>query len=416
MKPTFTLGRVAGISIGVHWSVLVMMLLVTEIVAVAILPVQAPIASTAVDWVAGVLAAVAFLASLLAHELAHAVVARRYGMPADRITLWLLGGVTELGTNPPSPRAAFLVAGAGPAASLVLGAVLGGLAAGAALLSLPTVLREVLTWLGFVNLVLGVFNLLPGAPLDGGRLLQAGLWKRSGDRARAGVSAARAGRFLGMTLIALGVFQLVAGQLVSGLWLALIGWFLVMSALSEESTTGLRERLTGVRLRDVMSPQPVTAPSWWTVDTFLERVAEHDHHRTFPVVDMEGRPVRLVTLTDLVRVPEQTRGTTRLADLGRPLRPDGTAGPEDLLTELPAGTWQLSGRGMLLVVEGGHVVGIVNTHDVNRAVELANLGHLPRPGDGSAGEQPNQAGHAGQSGRTGQGTSSPYVPEQRPGG
>ncbi|GAA4992738.1 site-2 protease family protein [Actinopolymorpha pittospori] len=395
MKPTFSLGRIAGISIGVHWSVLAMMVLVTEIVAVGILPARAPGLGAVTYWLTGVVASVTFLASLLGHELAHAVVARRFRMRADRITLWLLGGFTELGSHPPTPRAAFLVAAAGPGASLAIAAGFGLLAFGAGFTPLPAVVAAVLAWLALVNGVLGVFNLLPGAPLDGGRLLQALLWKRTGDQSGAAVTAAKAGRVVGVVLIVLGVVEVVSQRLVGGIWLALIGWFLIVSASTEASSVSLRDRLAGVRLRDVMSPAPPSAPEWWTAETFLDRMARADRHRAFPVVDMDGRPIRVVTLADLVRLAPGMRAHTRLAELGRPVRQDSVADPADLLTELPASAWPSSSdRSLLFVADANRLVGMLTAKDVSRAIELANLGHLPSGSDspGPPVEEPEREG------------------------
>ncbi|WP_020574719.1 site-2 protease family protein [Actinopolymorpha alba] len=384
MRPTISLGRIAGIRIGVHWSVFAMMVLVTEIVALSILPPAAPRLPVLVYWLAGLVAAVTFLASLLAHELAHALVARHYGMPADRITLWLLGGLTELGSNPPTPRAAFLVAGAGPATSIFLGGIFGLLAGASSLLPLPPVAVAALTWLALVNAILGVFNLLPGAPLDGGRILQAALWKRSGDRSQATVSAAKAGRIVGLVLISLGILEVLTTRLLSGIWLALIGWFLTMSAATEETSASLHERLQGVRMRDVMSPTPVTAPSWWTADTFVDRIAQQDRHRIFPVVDMEGRPVSVVSLADLTHLRPDLRATTKIIDAVRPTRNLAIAAPEDLLTELPPTAWPRADKSLLLVVQAHHLVGVVTARDITRAMELASLDHPPHAADRSA--------------------------------
>ena len=167
------LGHYGGVRVDAHWSVLVIVALLTELLAASVLPDAAPHHSRAAYIGIAAAGAVVFLAGLLAHELAHALVARHYGMPVQRITLWMLGGMTELGGEPPSPRADALVAAAGPATSLVLGGGFAGLAwlAGGGLLG------SALAWLAVVNVFLGVFNLLPGAPLDGGRLLRALLWR-----------------------------------------------------------------------------------------------------------------------------------------------------------------------------------------------------------------------------------------------
>jgi Zn-dependent protease len=205
MKQTMPLGRVAGIRIGAHWSVLVMVVLIGWLLGAQVLPGLVSREPAAVYWAVAVPGAVAFLAALLAHELAHSLVARRHGVRVTSITLWALGGVSELGGEPPTARADLLIAAAGPATSLAAGAIFGGLAAAVRAGGGPAIAVAALGWLAVMNVFLAVFNLLPGAPLDGGRILRAALWMRHGDRARAAQSAAAAGRVLGAVLIAAGM-------------------------------------------------------------------------------------------------------------------------------------------------------------------------------------------------------------------
>src|SRR5690606_35761152 len=181
----------------------------------------------------------------LGHELAHALTARRYGVEARRITLWLLGGVSELDTDAPTPRAEFLIAAAGPAASLVFGGVaaVGTLLAGFA--GASPLIVVALTWLAGVNVLLAVFNLLPGAPLDGGRIVRAVMWRLRGDKDRAQIAANRAGVVVGILLAALGGLQILFLNNFGGLWLALIGWFLISAARAETTGVRLRRALDG---------------------------------------------------------------------------------------------------------------------------------------------------------------------------
>ena len=233
MKQTMPLGRVAGIRIGGHWSVLAMVVLIGWLLGAQVLPGLVPHQSAAVYWAVAVPGAVAFLAALLAHELAHSLVARHHGVPVTSITLWALGGVSELGGEPPTARADLLIAAAGPATSLATGLVFGGLAAAVRAGGGPVIAVATLGWLAVMNVFLAVFNLLPGAPLDGGRILRAVLWMRHGDRARATQSAAAAGRVLGAVLIAAGVAELLFWGDADGLWLALIGMFVMSAATAE---------------------------------------------------------------------------------------------------------------------------------------------------------------------------------------
>lgn len=221
MRDAIPLGRIAGFVVNVHWSVLVILWLFTWSLA-TMLPGTVGGYPAVVYWLLGAGGAVMLLASLLAHELAHAVVARRAGVSVESVTLWLFGGVTALGGEAKTPKAAFRIAFAGPATSLALSATFGALAITLAGVRTPAIVISVAWWLATVNLLLGLFNLLPGAPLDGGRLVRAYLWRRHGDSVRAGIGAARAGRVVALVLIALGLAEFVAGGLVGGVWLAFI--------------------------------------------------------------------------------------------------------------------------------------------------------------------------------------------------
>ena len=304
MKQTVRLGRIAGIDIGANWSALVIALLLGYGLAATVLPAGAPNRSLGAYVITGIVVAVLFLAGLLGHELAHALVARRHGVGVKRITLWLLGGVSELEGEPPTPRAAFQIAGAGPLASLVIGAVA---AAGVAIAEAAGASRLIvvsLGWLAVVNIILAIFNLLPGAPLDGGRVLQAIVWRIRGDRDQAQIAANRAGVVLGILLAAFGVVQVFLAGNLSGLWLVLLGWFLVTAANAETASVRMNRALEGRSVRDIMAADPVAGRDNQTIDSFVSDTAARHPHTSYPVVDDDGRLVGLVRLSDLTRVPE----------------------------------------------------------------------------------------------------------------
>ncbi|MET7423683.1 site-2 protease family protein [Dactylosporangium sp. NPDC005555] len=233
MKQTLRLGRVAGFAVGVHWSVLVIMVLLAQSLATGVLPARAPGTAAPVAWPLGAAGAVLFLVSLLAHELAHALVARHFGVRVQQVTLWLLGGMAEFRDEPPSARADLLMAGAGPLTSVAAGVGFGSAAVLLSAVRGPVAVVVVLLWLAMINLILAGFNLLPGAPLDGGRILRAALWWRHGDRARAALTAARAGHVLGLTLVLAGLAELMVFGMLDGVWTTLVGWFLVVAAAAE---------------------------------------------------------------------------------------------------------------------------------------------------------------------------------------
>lgn len=376
MRGVVPLGRVGGIPVAAHWTVVVVVVLLGQVLALSVLPALVPQQPAWTYWAAGAVGALALVGALLAHELAHAIVARRAGVGVRRITLWLLGGVSELDGRPADPATEVRVALAGPATSLALGVVLGALAGAADLAGAPPLVVASLSWLATMNVVLGVFNLLPGTPLDGGRVLHGLLWRRTGDPGRATRIATDAGRFLGALLAGVGVLMTLVGRL-DGIWLVLVGWFLAGSAMVEGRTAVATDRLAGLTASDVMSAPAHTVPGWWTVEALAERLlhpspvtAGQTHHRTFPVVELDGRLVGVVAVADLGRCPPDDRRNVTVRGLARPLPEELVLTPDTPLERVLA----VVGRGALAVVsDGSRVLGVITPGDVARTLELAAL-------------------------------------------
>ncbi|UQX10355.1 site-2 protease family protein [Candidatus Mycobacterium methanotrophicum] len=365
------LGRIAGFPLHVNWSVLVILWLFTWSLA-STLPTTAAGYSPTAYWVAGACGATVLLASLLAHELAHAIVARRAGVKVLGVTLWIFGGVTRLGGEAKTPQTAFRIAVAGPATSLLLAALFAGTGVGLRALGVGHMILGVAWWLAGINALLGIFNLMPGAPLDGGQVLRAWLWRRHGDPMRAAVGAARAGRTLAFVLIAFGLLEFLAGAMVAGVWLAFIGWFIFTAAHTDEASALTRNALTGVRVAEVMTRQPHTAPAWITVQDFIERYLLGDRHSGYPVKDRNGSISGLITLTQLRQVEPSNRSSTLVGDIAMPLSQVPIATPDEPVTTLLERL--ASGHGnRALVVEGALVVGIVTPSDLTRLVDVYRL-------------------------------------------
>jgi Zn-dependent protease len=371
MKQSLRLGHIAGIPVGINWSVLVVLVLIADIVARSVLPRADAGRSTSVYWAIAVPTAVLFLASLLAHEGAHAAIARRRGLGVRSITLWMLGGVAQLDGEPPNARADFAIAAAGPLTSLAAGAVLFAAAEAAASLGSPPAIVAALAWTAATNAFLAVFNLLPGAPLDGGRILRALVWMRSGDRARGDRVATGAGQVMGAALAGAGAAQLILLGQTGGLWLMLIGWFLIWAAGSEARSRVVQEAAAGVRLQDLMVPEPECAPAWRPVGEFIATVATRSRQSVFPVTGLDGRPCGAVTLDRLSRIPPGRTGG-RVESVALALPPDYIADPDDPVTSL-VGRMPLAGALLAVVVAGGRVVGMVTTDDLNRLVQQSLL-------------------------------------------
>lgn len=394
MRQTVRLGRFAGIPVGVHWSVLVIMLLLVQGLAMVVLPDGAKGYTAVVYWGVATIVAVVFLAALLAHELAHAVVARHYGIRVRAITLWLLGGVSELDGEAPHARADLLIALVGPLVSLAAAGMFAAGAASAHAGGAGSLIVASLSWLAVVNAIIGGFNLLPGAPLDGGRVLAAALWWKRGDRAAARRTAGRVGVLLGGLLMGFGVLEVFVTANFGGLWLVLLGWFLSSAARAETTDAGLRTSLAGLRVADAMTTPAVCGYASQTISSFVIGVACRHPYRIFPVLDLNGRLTGLVSLTRLGRVPAADRERVRLADVQAPLdrvRVLDTATPlVDAAPALLAGGYRLAP-----VVTGGQLTGVITAGDVARTVELVALGVAPRHSDQDATAGPAQGAGSG---------------------
>jgi Zn-dependent protease/CBS domain-containing protein len=372
MTESIRLGRIAGVSVGLNWSVVVIFLLIAGSLAFGYLPFVHEDLPTSAHVAAGLVTAVVFFLSLLAHEMAHAIVALRNGLEVEGITLWLFGGVAKLGGEAHDPGADLRIAGVGPLVSVVLGIAFFGLALVADAIDVHELVVTVLVWLGVINVILAVFNLMPAAPLDGGRILRAFLWRRRGDRISASITASRAGRVFGFVLIAIGLIEFAFTGRLGGLWFVLIGWFLTSAASAEEQHARVRGALGGLKVGDVMTPNPTVVPPWLTVDDLIEDFVFGHRYSTFPLVDDYGHPVGLVTLNRLKDVPRGERSAIRVADVACSPDEVSTASPgEELVDVLPR--MRGCGDGRVLVVDGGRLVGILSPTDVARLIETADL-------------------------------------------
>lgn len=375
MTPSIRLGRLFGIEIGANWSLIFIFAIVTWSLATVTLPQFAPGQGEAAYWLLGIAGAILFYVSLLAHELSHALVARRSGVKVAGITLWLFGGVSRLEGEPANARSEAFIAGVGPLTSLAIALVV---FVAASVTQANPLFSALFSYLAFVNLALALFNLVPAFPLDGGRLLSSILWKTSGSRQRGVHNAVRVGRVFAYLMIAAGVFELFAGDAFSGIWIVFLGWFLLSAAASEEAGSTIRSALRSVPVSAAMTSPVVTLPDWVTVDTFLDSVAPAHSFTTYPVHEASGRLTGVVRLSDLVRMPAGERPQKHLRDVARPISDVPTTTPrEDLSALIQRIGGALEQR--VLVFDGGQLVGIVSPADVARVLTLRQAaGHGPR--------------------------------------
>jgi Zn-dependent protease/CBS domain-containing protein len=365
MNASLQLGRIAGVRIGVNWSWLVVFALIVWSLADGVFPSQNPGLSNATYIAMALVAALLFFASLLLHELGHARQARREGMEIEGITLWLFGGVAQFKGSFPSAGAEFRIAIAGPLVSLVLGVLFVLLAVFA---GSPTEVDGVAAWLGYINLTLLVFNLLPALPLDGGRVLRSALWYFKGDFAWATRIASNIGRGFGYLFIAGGIAMLIFQGSFSGAWLAFIGWFLLQAATAEARYVATQQALDGLRVRDLMVRDPVTVDADLTLGQFVDDVAGRRRYTTYPVLE-DGRPVGLLPFRSVVAVPRSEWDRRRVRDsmIGREQVPllDESEPAIDALAELSSSDVN---RG--LVVDNEHLAGLLSITDLARALEV----------------------------------------------
>jgi len=366
-RGAFSIGSIAGVRIALHPSWLIIAFLVTYSLAVNSLPASFPGWDSILYWLVGGTIASFFFLSVLAHEMSHALVARRFGVEVHDITLFIFGGAASLEQDAPSPRAEALIAVAGPISSLLLGAALLGIDV---VIGQPQ-LEAVLGWLGLINVTLGVFNLIPGFPMDGGRLLRALLWRLRGDKYAATRTAATVGRIFGWALIAIGVFlAFQPGGLFSGIWLAFIGWFLSTVAESAVTQLTLERSLNGVKVRDVMDPEPASISPNLTVGELVHDRLMRGEDRSFLVRHDDGGLAGLVTLSDVRRVAQEDWPVARVTDIMTRFADLASVGPDDDLEGALALLQQREVNQLPVVEEDGRtVLGLLTRSGILRLVD-----------------------------------------------
>jgi Zn-dependent protease/predicted transcriptional regulator len=371
MNGNFSIGRYGGVEVRLNWSLLAVVALIVWSLADGVFPSQNPGLSDNTYLGMAVVASLLFLASITLHELGHSWVAIREGLEVDSITLWLFGGVSQLKGRFPSPGAEFRVAVSGPLVSIVLGVLFMAIAVA----GLPTEADGVAAWLGYINLILAVFNLLPAAPLDGGRVLHSALWRAKGDFAWATRVASEIGVGFGYLFIALGIAMFIFEGSFSGAWLAFIGWFLLQGARAEARYVATEQALGDLRVRDLMVRHPVTVEADSTIGRFMDDVAGSHRFTTYPVLE-GGRPVGLLAFAAVAAVPRSEWDARSVRETMFPLEDVPLLTEDELavdaLEELSSPT---GNRG--LVVDDGHLAGLLSITDIARALEVGRTPAQP---------------------------------------
>jgi Zn-dependent protease len=360
--------RILGFEIRIHPSWIVILAIVAVLV-VGRLEVDAPGVPVLARWLTGGVIALAFLLSVLVHELGHALVARRRGIATAPITLYFFGGSASYDIEPERPRDEAAVALAGPVVSLVVASVLGGTGIAIQLLGGELALATgiVLLLLALLNLILGAVNLIPAFPLDGGRLVHAAVWGRTGDERRGAHATATSGRMVGWALVGLGVLVALDNDPVNGLMMAIAGWMLSTTARGIDRRIAVETLLRDVRVGEVMERDVPTVPSQLTVDTFADQLFGDQAGTAFPV--MKGdEVVGVLGASQLRRVGRRRWATTRAEELMTGLSGLGTLAPEE-------GLWpalqriRRAGVDGLPVLEGSALAGVLTLRSVAAAIQ-----------------------------------------------
>ena len=365
----YRLFRIFGFDVKLNLTWLLLGLLITWTLAAGLFPQDYPGLAVGTYWWMGVAGAIGILFSIVFHELSHSLVARRFGLPMGGITLFIFGGVAEMKEEPVDPRVEFLMAVAGPVASLVLALLFLLLERFAAAMGWPTPLVGVGHYLAFVNLLLAVFNLLPAFPLDGGRMLRAALWYWRKDLVGATQTASRIGSGFGLALMFFGALAFVQGQFIGGMWWLLIGAFLRSAAMSSYRQLMISEMLRDKPVRDFMQAQPVTVGPETSVQTFVDDYVYAHHFKMFPVLE-DGQLLGCITTRDIKQLPRDRWPSTRVGDLTAPSSAANTVSPDQAAGSLIAEMSRPGANSRYMVVDGGRLVGVISLRDLKAYIAL----------------------------------------------
>ena len=357
-----TLFKLLGFQVRIDLSWLILVVLITWSLAHGYFPFQYKNLPEAIYWWMGAAGTVGLFVSIIFHELCHSLVARRFGLPMRGITLFIFGGVAEMDEEPPSAKAEFLMAVAGPISSVLLGGIFYAMYLFTYKTGWPILVFAVLNYLAILNWLLASFNLLPAYPLDGGRVLRSALWEWKKNIRWATRIASQIGAGFGIALIVFGVLNIVSGVLIGGIWWFLIGMFLRNAAQTSYQQILVRKSLEGEKVRDFMKPEPVTAPSSISIEKLVEDYIYKYHYKMFPVVEND-RLIGCITTRQVKDLPREQWASSTIMELVSPCSEENTIGPEeDAMKSLSI--MNRSGNSRLMVIDKGKLIGIITLKDI----------------------------------------------------
>ncbi|MBD3791848.1 MAG: site-2 protease family protein [Campylobacterales bacterium] len=362
LKRKTELFKLLGFSVSVDMSWGIILFLVVWSLAKGAFPAYYPNLSIQTYWIMGVFGALGLFLSIIIHEFSHSLIARKYGMDIKGITLFVFGGVAEMKDEPETPKIEFLMAIAGPIASLLLSLLFGALYQAAAAVGLPVPIVAILGYLGAINLLLAIFNMIPAFPTDGGRVLRSILWWIKGDIRWATRTASRISVIFAMFIIFIGFMHLIQGNVIGGVWWILIGSFLFSAANSSYQSLLIKQSFAGKSVKEYMNTDPVTVPSNITLQEFVEQYLYRYHYKMFPVTQ-EGRISGLITLNALKAVPQEKWPTMQVAQIMQKAAKANTL-PATMSVHEAMLAMNESGISRMLVEAHGKITGIITLKDL----------------------------------------------------
>lgn len=365
MRGNIRIATLFGIPITINYSWIVIFVLLTWALAFFYFPVTYPQLSRATQIIMGIVTSLLFFGSVVFHELLHSIVARHYGLPIEAINLWIFGGVSQLAEEPRTPGIEFWMSIAGPLSSFFLAGVfalityLGALARAQAVVG-------VAFYLAFINAFLGAFNLLPGFPLDGGRVLRSAVWYYTGDYRRATKVATTGGRVVAYLMILVGFVAVFSGAF-TGLWLVFLGWFLLQAASSSYEQMIIKQALEKVTVGEAMESNPAAVSERLSVSELVNDYFMRYSLSALPVVDEASKPIGLVTVRKVKKIPRNRWEELSVRQAMIPISEDISARPSDTIYQILPKLENRSG-GRLLVLENGRLAGVITRDDVKKAL------------------------------------------------
>jgi len=361
--------KLLGFQVSIDLSWIIIAVLIAWSLSTGLFPFHYKHLSVETYWIMGIVGAVGLFLSIIVHEFSHSIVARRYGMPMKGITLFIFGGVAEMGDEPPSPKAEFMMAVVGPISSIVIAMIFYGIyrAGLGGILTEPVI--GVVGYLAWINGILAAFNLIPAFPLDGGRILRSIIWGIKKNLRKATRISSNIGAGFGILLIVFGVFSILAGNFVGGMWWFLIGMFLQGAARASYQQMVLRKAFAGEPLERFMKSDPVTVSPALSVKDLVEDYVYKFHFKMYPVVEDDNRLVGCITTKQIKEIPRKEWSETKVGQIADQCTEENTVTPQtDAVEALSA--MHRTGNSRLMVVEGNRLVGVIALKDMLQWLSL----------------------------------------------